>query len=679
MKLRYNNYEEPVSLKDFNDGEERIVFILCPSWTVQFPPTGVSKMVGVTRDAGYACKVYDLNIQTYHYLMTKTDKNFWRSENQFYWQYPEFYEKHLSSLIDPYMLKVVDRIVEDNPTIIGFSLYTTSLESSIYLIKKLRERLPHVKIVIGGTYASMSGEWMVANRFRNNEVDHIFVSEAEETFINFLKNGGNSKEKVIGKIGGKINLDNTAFADYSDYDLSAYIHPGNISLETSRGCIANCIFCNESHFWKFRTINPTRVIAEIKHLKQLGFYMFVITDSLINGNLKHLNELVELIISNDLNIKWHTYIRCDGRMDEKFIYRMAKAGCVSLSFGVESGSEKVLSDMRKGIKIWEIEENIKHAFKYKIQAQVNWIIGFPTEDLIDYYHSNILVYNLRKYITSLAPGMGCQLVNNSGLSIKGYEDDKLYGIERNEYEHHRYQYDKFLNNWYTSDFKNTHLNRFIRLKMFHIYLMILESNAGSFIYNGQKYDNMGDFYEFITINKNTEKYITQELNIDFNVIKTVDGVTDFSRNIGNEFFPMFYQLYKIFGGFNIKIIFNPEKEFESWGTLSDNYRAIGTFNINDIGEYNCTIEHEFKHYPMSSDLETIYNTERSIFGDMSFKNCFNLNGNINNWLSDASLVRPPIVKNVTQTDVSVVNPPIAQNIAQTDVELIKPLTIRKLI
>ena len=68
------------------------------------------------------------------------------SENQFYWQYTEFYEKHLANLINPYMLMVVDRIVEDNPTIVGFSLYTTSLESSIYLIKKIRERLPNVKI-----------------------------------------------------------------------------------------------------------------------------------------------------------------------------------------------------------------------------------------------------------------------------------------------------------------------------------------------------------------------------------------------------------------------------------------------------------------------------------------------------------------------------------------------------
>jgi len=639
-KLKYNNYEEPISLKDFNNGEERIIFILSPSWTVQFPPTGLSKMVGVTRAAGYACKVYDLNIQTYHYLMSKTDKNYWRSENQFYWQYTDFYEKYLANLINPYLLKVVDRIVEDNPTIVGFSLYTTSLEASVYLIREIRKRLPSVKIIIGGTYASMSGEWMVSNRFHNNEVDHIFVSEAEETFIEFLKNGSN--EKVIGKVGGKINLDNTAFSDYSDYDLSAYIHPGNISLETSRGCIANCIFCNESHFWKFRTINPSRVISEIKHLQnEYGFYMFVITDSLINGNLKHLNELLDLMIYNNLNIKWHTYIRCDGRMNEDFISRMSKAGCTSLSFGVEAGSEKVLSDMRKGIKIWEIEENIKHAFKYGIQAQVNWIIGFPTENLIDYYHSNIMVYNLRKYITSLAPGMGCQLVNNGGLSVKGVEDDKLYGIERDEY-----QYSRFLNNWYTTDFKNTHLNRFIRLKLFHIYLMILESNANSHIYNGQKYDNMDDFFEFNTKNKNTEEYIVQESNIDFDVIKNIDDVTNFSKNVANEFFTLIYQLYKIFGVFNIKITFDPEKDFESWGTLSDNYSAITTFNINENGEYYCTIDHEFKHYSMSPELETAYNTERNKFGDMSFKNYLTLSGNISEWLSDVSLVGMPIDKKI---------------------------------
>jgi len=267
-----------------------------------------------------------------------------------------------------------------------------------------------------------------------------------------------------------------------------------------------------------------------------------------------------------------------------------------------------------------------------------------------------LVYNLRKYIHTLSPGMGCQLTNNGGLSVKGSDDDKLYGIERKEYE-----CTKFLNNWYTTDFKNTHLNRFMRLKNFHIFLMIMESNAGSHIHNGQKYDNMGDFFEFRTKNKNTEKYITQELNIDFDVIKTVDGVTNFSRNIGNEFFPIFYQLYKIFGGFNIKIIFDPEKEFESWGTISDNYWAIATFNINNIGEYNCTIVHEFKHHSMSPDLETAFEIERNTFGDMSFKNHFNLFGNINDWLSDVALVKPPVSKNFRQTDVELAKPSVVKD------------------
>jgi hypothetical protein len=325
-------------------------------------------------------------------------------------------------------------------------------------------------------------------------------------------------------------------------------------------------------------------------------------------------------------------------MDRDFIFKISESGCRHLSFGVESGSEKVLSDMKKAIKIWEIEENIKNTFDTnKIKSHVNWLIGFPTEDLIDYYHSNILIYNLRKYINDLSPGCGCGISQECGLAT----NYQLYGIDWKKF----FFDSRFLNNWYTVDFRNTHLNRFMRIKMFHIFLMILESKADSIIHNSQKYDNTGDFFVFNTVNKNTEDYLVQENNIDFNVIKTDNGVNSFSKNIGNEFFPIFYGLFKIFGGFDMKIIFDPEKDFESWGTLSTNYSANVIFNINDSGEYNCTINHELKHYGMTPEIEQTYMLEKIEFGDMSFKDVFILSGNINEWVTNVSLVKKSVHKN----------------------------------
>ena len=63
------------------------------------------------------------------------------------------------------------------------------------------------------------------------------------------------------------------------------------------------------------------------------------------------------------------------------------SGCTCLSYGVESGSQKVLLDMRKKVDIWEIENNLKHGAEVGLFNHINWMIGFPTEEPIDFLHS----------------------------------------------------------------------------------------------------------------------------------------------------------------------------------------------------------------------------------------------------------------------------------------------------
>ena len=638
--LKYQSFDEPVALKDFNPGKERIVLTICPSWGVIFPPYGLSKIVGVLRKEGYACKVYDLNVQLYHNLMEKTGEDYWRSEKFFFWEDSWFFNKYLSKLVEPYLEMAADKILMDNPTLIGFSMYTTNSQATLMLIKKIKEKAPYIPVILGGPAVATEG-WLLSQQF-SQYVSYYFKGEAEDSLIKFLNDEEHKKPLpnegiFIGDTNSRINLDEKPYADFSDYDLDSYLHRDGVSIETSRGCVAQCSFCAETYFWRFRSMSPERVIQEMKHqIETYGVKRFWFVDSLVNGNLKNFQKLVDLIIENKLNIGWNSYSRCDGRMTKEFIDKVAESGCSALSYGVESGSQKVLNDMRKKIEIWEIENNLRDTYTTgKIWTHVNWLIGFPTEDYIDYYHSNILIFNVRKYIHQLSPGMGCGPSVLSDLQ----ERYSLYGIAWKE----RPWDNQFLGNWYTNGYKNTQLNRYIRIKLFHVWLEILKDHAGSVIDNPQRHHDINDCYVFETNNVVTEDYIKQDNNINFNHIDNEMSNSFLSTNSANEYLAVFYGLFKIFKGFRMEITFDPEKDIVSWGSISVNYFSKVTFNIDDDGNYEYTINHSLKHFGMTPKIESVYEWERkNTHGDMSFSDSFSVSGNIIKWETDNDYVEDTI-------------------------------------
>lgn len=638
--LKYQNFDEPVALKDFNPGRERIVMAICPSWGVIFPPYGLSKIVGVLRHEGFSCKVYDLNVQLYHNLMERTGEDYWRSEKFFYWEDSWFFNNYLLKEIESYIDKAAEKIIADNPTLVGFSMYTTNSQATLLLVKKIKEKAPNIPIVLGGP-AVATESWLLSQQF-SKYVSYFFKGEAEDSFVKFLNDQTHKKPLpidgiFIGDTNSKINLDEKPYADFSDYDLDSYLHRDGVSIETSRGCVAQCSFCAETYFWRFRSMTPERVIEEMKYqIDNYGVKRFWFVDSLVNGNLKNFEKLVDLIIENKLEIGWNSYSRCDGRMSRDFIQKVADSGCTALSYGVESGSQKVLNDMRKKIEIWEIENNLRDTYTTnKIWTHVNWLIGFPTEKYIDYYHSNILIYNVRKYIHQLSPGMGCGPSVLSDLQ----ERFDIYGIAWKE----RVWDNQFLGNWYTHGYKNTQLNRFIRIKLFHIWLEILKDYAGSVIDNPQRHHDIYDSYVFKTQNMNIDEYMPQQGNINFTLITEDKSVSFLSTNVANEFLPIFYGLYKIFRGFKLKVIFDPNKDITSWGSISVNYEAVVEFDVDNFGNYTYNIRHQLKHFGMTPKIESVYKWEReNTHGDMSFSDTFSFSGNIKDWETNEDYVEETI-------------------------------------
>jgi len=557
-----------------------LVMLMLPCWGIFFPPYNIARLSAVTRNAGYKTTVFDLNVESNHYLKNKVDENYWDPTKHWKWESNYFDEIHpfLLPLLNDYL----DRIEKLNPTIVGFSVYFTNREPSHWFANELKKRLPHIKTIIGGPICQ--DKWYSPP----DHIDHYFGGEGEQVILDFLNkietNEVITEKKISSKFNQRLDIDSLPFPDYTDYNFDLYTTPHGISAEISRGCIAKCSFCTETHFWKYRYRTSKDIVDEIEHQQKIyGSTYFWFIDSLVNGNLKELSHMTKKIIDKNIKITWQGYARCDGRMNYDYLLDLKKSGCRLLSYGIESGSQKVLDLMQKKITVAEIEQNLIDTKKVGIDAHTNWIIGFPNEDYVAFADTLTMVWRQRNTIQSISPGMTCG--DASGTDFEWRRD--RYNMND--------PHESYLNNWYTKDFKNTNVNRIIRLKLFHIFLNECEKYGS--VKNGVPRPNIKNDYDLKIsfFKKISSLIITNEIEyeeFDYNIIK--DDINILANGVMNEVWVLLRQLWRIHGAYSIDLKFDPsidKKEFGEW--LGCDYTANHSFTIDNSG--NWTASHSYKY------------------------------------------------------------------------------------
>jgi len=541
---------------------KRVALVSCPNWSQSCPPYNLSLLSGILKHNNYESKVFDLNIECFNYLLNEKE-NYWKGNNYFYWIAANF-EKEILPKIETVINETVQTILNYKPDVVGFSVYETNVECVKYVINKIKSINESIQIMIGGPHCFEMRSNML-------NVDFLFNGESETAILDALNSETSSTVKFF-KNKESIKLDELPFANYDDYDLSKYNDPYSIAMEASRGCVAKCSFCLETHFWLYRSKTAKTLINEVKYYKEKYNVKHIrFNDSLVNGNLKEFKKFIELLSQEKLGIRWEGYARINKNMDLDFMKTLKKSGNNYLSFGVESGSQKVLDDMNKGIKLYEIEQNLEDAKNAKIKSQLNWIIGFPTETTIDYSYSLAFVFNNRENIWQLCPGMTCGIGSSSDLG----KNRKKYNIKDG----------RFWRGFATEHFTNTAINRFIRLKLFHIWLDILNIN------NGQYHNNIKNEYNIKFLNKKNNKRIDYNDCIDFRYLNK----DNFESSLYSEYMSFFWIIYQAYGSYEMDVSFDYIRDKEEFGSSIVNpYYSKANFSINDNGEWTFSINHTLK-------------------------------------------------------------------------------------
>jgi anaerobic magnesium-protoporphyrin IX monomethyl ester cyclase len=321
------------------------------------PPLGLACIGGSLLEKGHEVKLFDFNI----YGM------------------PEF-------------LKIVDDFA---PDFVGITFVTPLIREAqkiSELVKKINKK---IIVVGGGPHCSSFPESAV----QEASLDIGVIGEGD-VVINEIVSGKDPQlikgiaykkgEKIITNQRDKFinDLDSLPFPAYSLYEKEKYKVPPAIArknpvawVETSRGCVFGCVYCNKSCFGKtFRVKSPERIVGEFAKVKKMGFREIHLTDDGFTTNIKRAKKICDLLIESKVKIGWSTItgIRVD-RVDFELLRKMRRAGCYRVYFGIESGNQKILNNIKKGITLEQIRKAVELAKKAKLEVAGYFMIGLPGE------------------------------------------------------------------------------------------------------------------------------------------------------------------------------------------------------------------------------------------------------------------------------------------------------------
>lgn len=288
----------------------------------------------------------------------------------------------------------ISMLEEANPKMVGLSVVSENYHSALQFCDAIKKWDPEVITVLGGPQITFLGE----EACENESVDIAIRNEGEITFAEiagyFFKDktyeSFDSLKDIKGIIfksrSGKItktmrrpfikDLDMLPFPARDLIDLNEYLVRGGII--TSRGCPGKCVFCAASALsgGEYRMRSVDNVLDEIKHLlNEYGLKYIYIMDDTFTAVPERTEEFCMKIKENKLDFKWYCESRVDTGSFELF-ETMANSGCFEIQFGVESGSQKILNDIRKDITLEQIENSVKWAYDAGISDIIcSFIIG----------------------------------------------------------------------------------------------------------------------------------------------------------------------------------------------------------------------------------------------------------------------------------------------------------------
>lgn len=395
----------------------KVSLILCPQWDATLPALPLALLAALLRTHGHEVGLFDMNKELS--LRDQAAPNPIARQSPTLdtaWTDRDLAEDHIIPAYRDYLESFVSRVLAGGVRVVGFSTNFSNSVMSLHVAALLKKREPEVLVVFGGSACSKFPDCL--SHLKTGAVDAVFFGEADHSlpsFVDRLEASGQARAEpgVLlrqdpstwkDEMGPSPDLDRLPFADFQGFHLPDY---QGKTIHSCRGCIRNCVYCDWGKRKQYRHMTGQRVLAEVAHQlrRDPGVTHFFFCDSLINGSMAELASFCDAVVAHGLKLSWDGYAIVREEMSPGFLARMKEAGCRLLIYGIESGSGRVLKDMRKFSPPELNARVLRDTAAAGIGVVAALMVGFPTETERDFEETLEFVRSNAGAARILAPSL----------------------------------------------------------------------------------------------------------------------------------------------------------------------------------------------------------------------------------------------------------------------------------
>ncbi|MEI6831374.1 MAG: radical SAM protein [Candidatus Omnitrophota bacterium] len=297
---------------------------------------------------------------------------------------------------------LVAEIEKEQPRIVGFSVLTPSIRNTSEIVRKIKALNKNIIIVLGNMHPTVFSDMVL----RDGVADIVVKGEGEMTMLDVAIKVRDSKSfsgvegisyidqgRIINNPDRSLiaDINQLPFPEWSLFSLKDYqqgtpmlsLRNEGVPLLSSRGCNFKCTFCAQDKIYeKVRFRENGNIMDEIEYFyRKLGIGHFVFCGPYFPFTIKQGMEFCEEFMSRGLHKKvvWFTETRVD-LVDLKLLKMMKKSGLRLIMYGFESGNQKVLNSMNKGITLEQSMQAMRFTKEAGILTLGLFILGMPGEN-----------------------------------------------------------------------------------------------------------------------------------------------------------------------------------------------------------------------------------------------------------------------------------------------------------
>ncbi len=431
----------------------RVIILSVPRVAPVRPAAAPAIIKSILNNLGVTNKILDINLDYFDEFKKTTDPEIFNEIDEYLFIKNRILSDASRVEFENFIDKWIKKINDFGPEKVFLSVFSWQAQTfSKEFLQRLR-LTSSAEVIVGGQglIREENGSYSSRPEFAHflktqGLIDHWIRGEAETTIPAIMAGDYSVAGVDTDFLAEYSDVKTHQFMDFSDFDILKYqsgYTTGVLPMETSRGCVRNCVFCDiPTMQGGFRFKRGTRLAEEmIYYYEQHNVKDYFFHDALCNGSVKDFREfnlrLIDYYRQHDLGSRYfryssHAIVHSKKHFTPKDFEIMGQAGADTMVIGVETGSERVRAHMKKNFTNQDLDYNMEQYSQNRIQVYFLIIVGFPTETRQDFQDTLDMLSRYQKYVadgTIIGVNLGTTLTIEEGTELyNAPEKLKIIGI-----------------------------------------------------------------------------------------------------------------------------------------------------------------------------------------------------------------------------------------------------------